>query len=204
MNFFSQIIDNPYERFLPASPEAFSKFIERFDDVYTMSELVSFLKKLEFGKEQIWFGELSGHLKELIKPNEGFDGVLATFMGAQCILMALPRLLHLIVAVHIFTFQALVDEGIEKLSQLEAREESFRKSYGQVMMTAYQASVKLAIHNKIKIGSCERWVTVSFPKEKEFQLLGHGSEMVWKEFMEFLETKTDILEPPQVVGCVMM
>lgn len=181
------------------------KFVDKIGEKYTIREIVSFLKTLEFGKEQSWIDELIKILREVLEPDDKMFTLITT---ARCFVLTFPRLIHAVIHPHIFVLQNVCEVGFERISELKSADEDFKVLYRRINTTIQQASMSLVLHNASKISNNDEWTIVK-PLEEHLAYRYKGEKIIdigaWEEYMQYLETETDVLKPPEEIStCLMM
>jgi len=189
----------------PLSSEDMKTLIERFNEKYSIEELIALLEELKPGTEQAWFAKVKEVFRDIIE--EDFPKVFSRFLGVfnvgHCISLGFPRIFHMSKVCMIFLLETLEPLKIVRLSEMaDKMGPETTALFQKIVSTVFAASLSLMNSNKANVLNLKPWVVVDISEEKAKEMNASiGEKMVdigiWKEFMEFLETRSDVMRPPQ-------
>ena len=184
-------------------------FSQKFNSRYTISQLIELLEDLKLGREQEWFRKLKTIFTEVLEDTPDTLPYLIGFLNTgQLSALAFPRIFHLIKVFSIFLIQTLEYLGIERLSEMKSANTDVLILYKRILSTLIAACARLLSVNSRCILNRGEWSSVKITsadakimnQSLDGKLIDYG---VWNEFMDFLETRENLMRPPTET-CIMM
>jgi len=194
----------------PMPPEQVKIFMDRFEEKYTIPDIINFLNELHLGGEQAWFGRLKGMIRELLADQpETQVQVIGMINFGQCVTLAFPRIFHLVNSGMVFILGTLEHLKITRLQETKNMDPDTVWLFYKIISTVFVACSRIVGANKSKLFGREPWETVSFTEDLRKMKSPGGLPMpkivdegTWKEFMTFLSGRRDVMNPPQEACCI--
>lgn len=180
------------------------EIIKHIDTKYDLNHILKFLKELKYGKEQKWFDDLVKKLEVVLPKDSDYINNLNVL---RCFAITFPRVLHVLSHTFIFLIQPMYEIGYKTISEIRSTDSDTKMMYGRITLTVYQAAIQLIAHNARNMSGGEKWESVH-PLPEQSNITHEGRRILdlgaWDEFMTYIEIDTDLLNPPEKPGCIMM